>query len=161
MTIKVGEKIPDATFFYMSEDGPAKMTTGQLCDGKKVVLFGVPGAFTPTCHANHLPGFLDNLDALKDKGVDEVAVTSVNDIHVINAWSEATKGGGKIHYLSDGNGDFAKAIGMDMDMSMGGMGVRSKRYSMIIDDGVVSVLNIEDMPGKAEQTSAANILAAL
>ena len=158
MTIKIGDKIPESAFKVMTDDGPSEMTTSDLLDGKKVVLFGVPGAFTPTCHANHLPGFLENLDALKEKGVDDVAVTTVNDIHVTNAWAENTNGKGKIHYLADGNGDFAKAVGLDIDLGVVGMGLRSKRYSMIIEDGVVMQLNIEDNPGQADVSSAAVIL---
>jgi len=158
MTISIGDKLPDATFQIMAADGPAQMTSSELFDGKKVVMFGVPGAFTPTCHSNHLPGYLENFDALKEMGVDAVAVTTVNDVHVVNAWAQATNGKDKIHYLADGNGDFAKSIGMDIDLGVAGMGVRSKRYSMIVDNGVVVSLNIEDSPGKADQTSAAVIL---
>ena len=129
-----------------------------MCDGKKIVLFAVPGAFTPTCHASHLPGFLENLDAIKDKGIDEVALTTVNDIHVTNAWAKATNAKDKIHFLSDGNADFAKSIGMDIDLGVAGMGVRSKRYSMIVDDRKVTALNIEESPGQAVASSAATIL---
>ena len=158
MAIKVGDKLPDSSFIIMTADGPAKMTTGELFDGKKVVLFAVPGAFTPTCHANHLPGFLEHVDDIKEKGVAEVAVTAVNDIHVVNAWADASRGKGKIHFLSDGNGDFAKAIGMDMDLSVAGLGTRSARYSMIVEDGTVTSLNVEENPGQAEKSSAAVIL---
>lgn len=158
MTIKVGDKLPDGQFTYMSEDGPARMSVAELTAGKKVVLFAVPGAFTPTCHANHLPGFLENYDAMKSKGVDEVAVVSVNDVHVMNAWAQNTKGAGKIHYLSDGSADFAKSIGMDVDLGVAGMGVRSQRYAMIIENGTVTTLNLEESPGQAVASSAANIL---
>ena len=158
MTISIGDKIPAAEFHIMTDDGPSKMSTSELLDGKKVVLIGVPGAFTPTCHANHLPGFMENLDALKEKGVDDVAVTTVNDVHVVGHWAKASNGVGKIHFLADGNGDFAKAAGLDIDLGVAGMGVRSKRYAMIVDDGVVTHLNIEDSPGQAEQSSAAVIL---
>jgi len=161
MAIKVGDKIPDSNFIIMTDDGPGKMTTGELFDGKKVVLFAVPGAFTPTCHANHLPGFLEHIDDIKEKGVDEVAVTAVNDIHVVSAWAEASKGKGKIHFLSDGNAEFAKAVGMDMDLSVAGLGTRSARYSMIVEDGTVTSLNVEDNPGQAEKSSAAVILGQL
>lgn len=158
MSISVGEKLPEASFTIMADDGPAKMTTAELCAGKKVVLFAVPGAFTPTCHANHLPGFLEHLDAIKEKGVDAVAVTAVNDIHVVNAWAEASSAKGKIHFLSDGNADFAKAIGLDIDLGVAGMGVRSLRYSMIVEDGTVTALNVEENPGQAVASSAATIL---
>lgn len=158
MTISVGDKLPEASFTIMGDDGPAKMSTAELCDGKKVVLFAVPGAFTPTCHANHLPGFLEHLDAIKEKGVDRVAVTTVNDIHVTNAWAENTGGKGKIDFLSDGNGDFAKAVGMDIDLGVAGMGVRSKRYSMIVENGTVTAINLEDNPGQAVASSAATVL---
>ena len=158
MTIKIGDTLPDAEFTYLGADGPAKMSIADLCAGKKTVLFSVPGAFTPTCHANHLPGFLEHLDAIKEKGVDEVAVVSVNDMHVMNAWAEATKGAGKIHYLSDGNADFAKAIGMDIDLGVAGMGIRSKRYAMIVEDGKVTEFNVEENPGQAVESSAAKIL---
>lgn len=158
MTIKVGDSLPEASFTYIGVDGPAKMSISELCSGKKVVLFSVPGAFTPTCHANHLPGFLEHYDSIKEKGVDEIAVVAVNDMHVMKAWAESTKGTGKIHYLSDGNADFAKAIGMDIDLGVAGMGIRSKRYSMIVEDGKVTSFNIEEKPGQAVESSAARIL---
>ena len=158
MAINVGDKLPAATFKFMSADGPADVTTDDLCAGKKVVLFGLPGAFTPTCHRNHLPGFLENLQAIKDKGVDTVAVVAVNDVHVMGAWARDTGGQGKIEYLADGNADFAKAVGLDIDLAVAGMGIRSARYSMIVDDGVVKALNIEQAPGQAEASGAARIL---
>ncbi len=158
MAINVGDKLPAATFKFMSADGPAEITTDELCAGRKVVLFGLPGAFTPTCHRNHLPGFLENLQAIKDKGVDTVAVVSVNDVFVMGAWARDTGGQGKIDYLADGSADFAKAIGLDVDLSAVGMGVRSARYSMIVDDGVVKSLNIEEAPGQAVASGAARIL---
>ncbi len=158
MAISVGDKIPDATFIVMTDDGPGKMTSDELFSGKKVVLFAVPGAFTPTCHASHLPGFLEHADDIREKGVDAIAVTAVNDIHVVNAWAQASKGNGKIHFLSDGNADFAKAIGMDVDLGVAGMGIRSARYSMIVEDRTVASLNVEENPGQAEKSSAAVIL---
>lgn len=158
MPIEVGQKLPDAEFVIMTDDGPAKISVAELTGGKKVVLFSVPGAFTPTCHANHLPGFIEHEAAIKEKGVDEIAVVAVNDVHVVNAWKQASKGDGKVTFLSDGNADFAKAIGLDIDLAIAGMGVRSKRYSMIIDDGVVQALNIEESPGQAVASSAATIL---
>ncbi|MEM9677672.1 MAG: peroxiredoxin [Pseudomonadota bacterium] len=161
MTISVGDTLPEVTFTTMTADGPAKHTVADLCDGKKVVLVAVPGAFTPTCHANHLPGFVEHTDAMHEKGVDTVAFTSVNDVHVMNAWSEASGGKGKITFLSDGNADFAKAIGMDIDLGVAGMGVRSKRYAMVVENGVVTALNLEENPGQADKSSAAAILAVL
>lgn len=158
MAIKVGDKLPAAEFTIMTADGPAKMSVSELTTGKKVVLFAVPGAFTPTCHANHLPGFLENLSSIKERGVDDVAVVTVNDVHVVNAWAQASKGEGKIHFLADGNADFSKAVGMDIDLGVAGMGVRSKRYSMIIEDGTVTALNEEENPGQAVTSSAATIL---
>ena len=158
MTIAVGQKLPDATFKTVTPDGAEDVTTSELFAGKKVVLFGVPGAFTPTCSNNHLPGYLENHDAILAKGVDSIAVVSVNDQHVMTAWARFTGGEGKIQFLADGNGTFAKATGLDMDLSAGGLGVRSKRFSMIVEDGVVKELNIEDSPGKAVESGAARIL---
>jgi len=161
MTISVGDTLPEATFVTMTAEGPAKQTVSELCKGKKVVLVAVPGAFTPTCHANHLPGFLEHIDAIHEKGVDTVAFTSVNDVHVMNAWSESSGGKGKVAFLSDGNAEFAKSIDMDIDLGVAGMGVRSKRYAMVVDNGVVTALNLEENPGQADKSSAAAILAVL
>ena len=158
MTIAPGAKLPDATFKTMTPDGAANVTTGELFAGKKVVLFGVPGAFTPTCSMNHLPGFIENSDAIKAKGVDAIAVVSVNDVFVMNAWAKSSGGDGKITFLADGSADFAKAVGLDADMAARGMGTRFQRFSMIVDDGVVTALNVEDSPGKAEISGAARIL---
>lgn len=148
MTIKVGDKLPNATFRVMTADGPKPKTTDELFKGKKVALFAVPGAFTPTCSNLHMPSFLNNAAAIKAKGVDTIAVTGVNDIFVLEAWKKSTGADGKVEFLSDGNGDFAKAIGMTFDGSAAGLGVRSKRYSMLVDDGVVKTLNVEDAPGQ-------------
>ena len=156
MPIKVGDRIPEAKFRMMSERGPASKTTDEVFKGKKVVLFAVPGAFTPTCNNNHLPGFLKNADAIKAKGVDTIAVTGVNDVFVMEAWSKATGAQGKIEFLSDGNGDFAKAIDLVLDASGAGLGLRSRRYAMLVEDGVVKALSVEDEPGKAEISSAEN-----
>ena len=161
MTIQVGDKLPDAEFIITTADGKAKISVAELTSGRKVVLFAVPGAFTSTCSSSHLPGFIDNADAIKEKGVDEIAVVSVNDSAVMDAWAEASKGKSKITFLADGNGDFAKAIGMDVDLSVAGMGLRSKRYSMVIEDGVVTQLNQGDVPGQATISSAATILGQL
>ena len=158
MTIKVGDKLPNATFRLVTDDGARPVTTEEFFAGKKVVLFGLPGAFTPTCHKNHLPGFLENEAAFKAKGVAEIAMTSVNDQYVLAAWSKTTGSDGHIAFLSDGAAEFAKAAGLDFDASAGGLGVRSRRYSMLIDDGVVKLLNIEESPGKADLSGAAHLL---
>jgi peroxiredoxin len=158
MTIKVGDRLPSATFTVMTTDGPKPRTTEEIFKGKKVVLFAVPGAFTPTCHKNHLPGFLQNADAIKAKGVEAIAVTGVNDVFVMDAWKKATGADGKIDFLADGSGDFAKALGLTADLVARGLGVRSQRYSMLVEDGVVKKLNLEDAPGKAEISGAENLL---
>ncbi len=158
MTIQVGDRLPQATFRVMTPDGPAPKATNEIFAGAKVVLFAVPGAFTPTCHKNHLPGFLEKADAFKAKGIDKIAVTGVNDVFVMDAWSKATNGAGRIEFLADGNGDFAKALGLSFDASAAGLGTRSKRYSMLVEDGVVKLLNIEDVPSKADASSAEALL---
>ena len=161
MTISVGDKLPEATFKTIGADGPTNITTAELTAGKKVVLFGVPGAFTPTCSNNHLPGYLQNFDALKDKGVDTIAVVAVNDIHVMTAWARFTGGEGKLVFLADGSGEFTKKCGLDVDLSAAGMGLRSTRFSMIVEDGTVTALNSGDAPGKAVESGAAKILETL
>jgi peroxiredoxin len=161
MAIAIGSRLPEATFSVMTPSGPGTKTTAEIFNGKRVVLFAVPGAFTPTCHRNHLPGFLENVDAFKAKGADLVACTAVNDLFVLDAWGAATGSQGKITFLSDGNGEFAKAIGLSLDASGAGLGVRSQRYAMLVEDGVVKALNIEDVASNAEQSSAANLLAAM
>jgi peroxiredoxin len=158
MPIKVGDRLPEAKFRVMTADGPAWKTTDEVFKGKKVALFAVPGAFTPTCSNVHMPSFLSNADALKAKGVNAIAVTGVNDVFVMEAWKKATNAAGKVDFLADGNGDFAKAIDMTMDGSGGGLGTRSKRYSMLVEDGVVKTFNVEDAPGKCEATSGAELL---
>jgi glutaredoxin/glutathione-dependent peroxiredoxin len=158
MAIEVGDRIPEGKFRVMTAEGPGWKSTDDVFKGKKVVLFAVPGAFTPTCHKNHLPGFLQNADAIKAKGIATIAVTSVNDVFVMAEWQRASGADGKIEFLADGNGDFAKALDLTMDGSAGGLGLRSKRYSMLVEDGVVTKLNIEDTPGKAETSSAETLL---
>ncbi|HEV7435821.1 MAG TPA: peroxiredoxin [Pseudorhizobium sp.] len=158
MTIAIGDRLPAATFKEKSANGPVEVTTDELFKGKRVVLFAVPGAFTPTCSLNHLPGFLENRDAILARGVDDIAVVAVNDWHVMGAWAQSTGGTGKIHFLSDWDGAFTKSLGLEIDLSAGGLGVRSKRYSMLVDDGVVKTLNIEDSPGQATVSSAATII---
>ena len=159
MTIKVGDRLPNATLRLVTSDGARPVTTQEFFSGRKIVLFGLPGAFTPTCHNNHLPGFLAHEAEFKAKGVAEVAMTAVNDHHVLRAWSKATGADGHIAFLADGAADFAKAAGLDYDASAGGLGVRSKRYSMLVEDGVVKILNIEEAPGKADLSGAAHLLA--
>lgn len=158
MAIKVGDRLPDAKFRVMTADGPTWKTTEEIFKGKKVVLFAVPGAFTPTCHKTHLPGFVKNATAIKAMGIDTIAVTGVNDVFVMDAWKRQACPDGSIDFLADGNGDFAKAIDMSMDGSAAGLGLRSKRYAMVVEDGVVKTLNIEDAPGKAEISGAENLL---
>ena len=150
MAIKVGDTLPSATFRVMTAEGPKPKTSDEVFKGKKVALFAVPGAFTPTCNNLHLPGFLKNLDAFKAKGVDAVAVISVNDPFVMKEWAKASGADGKIDFLADGNAEFTKAVGMDFDGAGAGLGVRSKRYSMFVDNGVVKQLNVEDAPGKCD-----------
>ena len=162
MAIQVGDRLPQSTFRVMGPDGrPAPKTTDEVFKGRKVVLFAVPGAFTPTCHRNHMPGFVAKADEIKAKGVDAILVTAVNDVFVLDAWTKQSGSEGKIEYLADGNGEFAKAIDLTMDGSGNGLGIRSKRYAMVVEDGVVKALNVEDSPGKAETSSADNLLKAL
>jgi peroxiredoxin len=158
MSIEVGQPLPEAKFKVMTSDGPAEKTSDELFKGRKVVLFAVPGAFTPTCTMNHLPGFLENLSTIKDKGVDEVAVVAVNDVFVMDAWAKHSGAKDKITFLADGSADFAKKLGLELDLAAGGLGLRSKRYSMIVEDGVVRALNVEDKPGQAVVSGAAKIL---
>lgn len=147
MTIKIGDKIPNGEFISFDADGQLKLSTDQIFAGKKVVLIGVPGAFTPTCSMNHLPGFIEHADAIKTKGVDTIACTSVNDPHVMKAWSKHSGADGKILMLADGNATFAKAIGLDVNKNAENMGLRSIRYSMLVENGVVIQLNVEDKSG--------------
>jgi peroxiredoxin len=158
MTIGVGDKLPEVAFKVMTKDGPTEKSVSELFAGKKVILFGLPGAFTPTCHRDHLRGFLDNLDAIKARGIDTVAVVSVNDVWVMAAWAKATRGTDRIEYLADGSALFTKAAGFDVDLGVAGMGIRSMRYSMIVDDCTVTRLNIEEARGKAVTSGAATIL---
>ncbi len=158
MPIKVGDRLPNATFRIMTPDGPKPKTTDEVFKGKRVALFAVPGAFTPTCSKNHLPGFVKNADTIKGKGIDAIAMTSVNDPFVQDAWKKQSDPDNKIEFLADGSADFAKALGLELDASANGLGIRSKRYSMLVEDGVVKSLNIEDAPGKADISGADNLL---
>jgi len=160
MAIKVGDRLPNATFTVMAAEGPKPKTTDEIFSGKKVVLFAVPGAFTPTCHKNHLPGFVKNAGAIKAKGVDTIAVTGVNDVFVMDAWKKASSADG-IEFLADGSGNFAKAIGLTVDLTERGLGVRSQRYAMVVENGIVKTLNVEDAPGKADISGADNLLKSL
>jgi len=160
MTIKVGDALPEATFMTMTADGPAPITTADVFKGKKVALFAVPGAFTPTCSARHLPGFKDQADALKAKGVDAIACVSVNDVFVMGAWGKSQDVGDAVLMLADGNGAFTTALGLELDGSKFGMGKRSQRYSMVVADGVVETLNIEE-GGDFKVSSADYMLAQL
>jgi peroxiredoxin len=149
MPIKVGDRLPDAKFRVMTTEGPAWKTTDDVFKGRKVALFAVPGAYTGTCQRLHMPSIVANIDALKSKGVHAVAVTAVNDVFVMDAWQKAT-GAEKVEFLADGNGEFAKAIDLTFDGSGNGLGTRSRRYSMLVDDGVVIKLNIEEAAGKVD-----------
>ncbi len=154
MAIKVGDRIPDSKFTVMGSDGPAPMTSGEVFSGKKVAIFAVPGAYTPSCHNSHMPGFIGRVDELKSKGIDTVACTAVNDVFVLHYWAKDTGAGDSILMLADGSADFAKAIGLDIDLTSFGLGIRSKRYAMLVDDGVVKVLNVEDAPPLVDKSSA-------
>ncbi len=160
MTIKVGEKVPAVKLKQMTPEGMKDVDTGEFIKGKKVVLFALPGAFTPTCSAKHLPGFVEKAAELRSKGVDAVACLSVNDAFVMNAWGKQQNADGKVQMLADGNGDFTRAVGLEMDGSGYGLGQRSQRYAMIVQDGVVKALNVEK-PGAFEVSSVEAVLKAL
>ena len=147
MSISAGDKAPSVTFKTMGASGPENLTSEDLFGGKKVVLFAVPGAFTPTCSAKHLPGFVEKADEIKAKGVDAIACVAVNDVFVMDAWGKAQNAGDAVTLLADGSGDFAKAAGLEFDLSAKGLGVRNHRFSAIIDDGVVAALNVEEAGG--------------
>ena len=160
MTIKVGDKLPAGTLTQMTKDGPQKISTAQLFGGRKVVVFSVPGAFTPTCDAKHLPGFVQNADAIRAKGVDTIACMAVNDVFVMNAWGKASHVDDKILMLADGNAEYARALGLEMDASGFGMGMRGKRFAILADDGVVKGLYVEG-PGEFKVSSAEHVLSQL
>jgi peroxiredoxin len=158
MAIKVGDRLPETTFRTMGEDGtPKESKTDEVFAGKKVALFAVPGAYTPTCHKQHMAGFVQNYEQLKGKGFDVVACTSTNDIFVLTNWAKDSGAAGKILMLADGSAEFAKKIGMDIDLFARGLGTRSKRYSMIVEDGVVKSFNVEDAPPNHDKSSAATL----
>lgn len=159
--VNVGDKVPSVNIMTMGADGrPAKTTTDQYFAGKKVVLFAVPGAFTPTCSAKHLPGFVKKADAIKAKGVDSIACIAVNDAFVMDAWGKAGHADGKVDMLADGNGEFAKAMGLEMDGSGFGLGQRCQRFAMVVDDGKITQMNVE-APGAFEVSSAEHVLSQL
>jgi glutaredoxin/glutathione-dependent peroxiredoxin len=160
MTIKVGDKVPSVTLRYVSPDGVKAVTTDDFFRGKKVALFGVPGAFTRTCSERHLPGYVSHADELKAKGVDTIACIAVNDQFVMDAWGKERGAAGKVVMLGDGSGDFVRAIGLELDRIKEGMGIRTQRYSMLVDDGVVKALNVEQ-PGQFDVSSAEIMLKAL
>lgn len=160
MAIQVGEKIPNVTLMTMKQDGPSPVSTEDLFKGKKAVLFGVPGAFTPTCSDGHLPGFVERAADLKAKGVDLIACVAVNDVFVMHAWGNARGVGDKVTMLADGNGDLARAMGLDLDGRAFGMGIRSSRYAAVIENGVLKAL-LRDAPPEVQNSSAEAVLKAL
>ena len=160
MAIKVGDKIPSVTLMHMQESGAKEVSTDELCKGKKVLLFAVPGAFTPACSNQHLPGYIQNAEQIKAKGVDTIACISVNDVFVMDAWGKSQNAAGKVLMLADGDGEFAKAAGLELDLNGKGLGMRSQRYAMVIEDGVVKELELED-GGKLENSTAEKLLAKL
>jgi peroxiredoxin len=157
MTIKTGDRVPSITLMQMKGGAPQPVKTDDLFRGKKIALFALPGAFTPTCSAKHLPGYLQHADDLRSKGVDAIACVSVNDAFVMGAWGESQNAGDRVMMLADGNGDFTRALGLEMDATKYGMGKRSQRFSMLIDDGVVKTLNVEE-PGAFSVSSAEHML---
>jgi peroxiredoxin len=160
MTIKAGDRMPAGTFKRMTREGPKDLTTDELFKGKRVVLFSVPGAFTPTCDAKHLPGFVQLADQILAKGVDTIACMAVNDVFVMNAWGKASNVGDKVLMLADGNGDYARALGLEMDGSKFGMGMRGKRFALIVKDGVATTVDIEE-PGQFKVSAAEHVLGQL
>ena len=160
MTISVGDKLPDVTLVKATAEGPEQVQSGEYFAGKKVALFSVPGAFTPPCSARHLPSFIEKADELKAKGVDEIAATAVNDAFVMGAWAKQAGGAGIVTMLADGNGEFVKALGLEMDGSKFGMGTRGQRFSMVVNDGIVEQLNVE-APGEYNVSSAEHMLGQL
>jgi glutaredoxin/glutathione-dependent peroxiredoxin len=160
MAIKAGERMPQGAFKTMTSEGPKDVTTDELFKGKKVVLFSVPGAFTPTCDAKHLPSFLEHIQELKGKGIDTVACMAVNDVFVMNAWGKSAGAAGKVLMLADGNGDYAKALGLTMDGSRFGMGLRGQRFALVVDDGIAREVYVE-APGEFKVSSAEHVLKSL
>ena len=160
MTIKIGDRLPSATLYELTETGPQPRTIDELTKGKRVALFGLPGAYTPTCSAKHVPSYLDHFDALRQRGVEEILCVSVNDAYVMGAWAKDQGVDGKIRMLADGNAAFTTALGLEQDFTDRGWGIRSRRYSLLADDGVVIALNVE-APGKFEVSDAETLLTQL
>ncbi len=160
MSIAPGEHIPDTVFVRMGENGPERIAAADLFTGRTVALFSVPGAFTPTCSAKHLPGFIERADELRARGVDEIVCTAVNDAFVMSAWGKAAGADGKVSMLADGNGDFVRALGLEMDATKNGMGIRGRRFSMLVRDGVIAELNVED-PGAYRVSTADHLIGQL
>ncbi|MBI5751976.1 MAG: peroxiredoxin [Hydrogenophilales bacterium] len=160
MTIKIGDQLPNGTLFEMSDEGPKPVAVADLVQGKRVVIFGLPGAFTPTCSALHVPGYVAQADQFKARGIDQIVCLAVNDAFVMGAWGKDQKAGGKVRMLGDGSAAFTKAIGLELDLTGRGMGMRCQRFSMLVDDGVVKTLNIE-APGKFEVSDAQSMLTSL
>jgi peroxiredoxin len=161
MTINVGDRLPSVTLKQLTSEGVKEFTTDEIFRGKRIVLIAVPGAFTPACSQRHLPGYVDKAADIKAKGIDEIACVAVNDAFVMGAWGRDQKAEGKVRMLADGSGDFARALGLELDLSKGGLGIRSKRYSMLVEDGVVKSLNVEQQPGQVEASGAEAMLRAL
>ncbi len=160
MTVKIGDKVPSVTLTYMTKDGPASLTSDELFTGRKVAMFGLPGAFTPTCSAAHLPGYVVHADALREKGVDRIVCLSVNDAFVMDAWGKQHNADDNVMMVGDGNAELTKAMGLEVDLTERGMSIRSQRYSMLVEDGVITQLNIE-APGKFEVSDAETLLNSL
>ncbi len=160
MTIQVGDKLPSIDLQYKTEDGVKTINSDELFAGKKVVLFALPGAFTPTCSASHVPGYVVNSDRLFEKGIDQIICLSVNDAHVMQAWGEQQNVEDRVMMIADGNADFSRAVGLEVDLSAGGMGIRSQRYAMVVNDGVVELLNVE-APREFKVSDAETILDSL
>jgi glutaredoxin/glutathione-dependent peroxiredoxin len=156
MTIRIGDQLPSVTLHEMTPEGPKSRTVEELTHGRRVVIIGLPGAFTPTCSTKHIPGFIEYYPKLKQSAIDEILCVSVNDAFVMEAWGKTLDAHGKVRMLADGNADFAEALGLAIDLSARGMGVRSQRYSMVVDDGVVQSLNV-DAPGKFEISDACTL----
>lgn len=160
MAIKAGDRMPAGTFKTMTAEGPKDISTDELFKGKKVVLFSVPGAFTPTCDAKHLPGYVQNADQFRAKGIDTIACMAVNDVFVMNAWGKASNVGSNVLMLADGNGEYAKALGLEMDARAFGMGIRGQRFAIVVEDGIAKQVHVE-APGQFKVSSAENVLAQL
>jgi len=157
MSIKAGERMPDGKFKVMSDKGPKDLSTAELFNGKRVVLFSVPGAFTPTCDAKHLPGFIHLADKFKAKGIDTIACMAVNDVFVMNAWGKASGSADKVMMLADGNGDYARALGLELDAKGFGMGMRGQRFALVVDNGIAKHVHVE-APGQFKVSAAEHVL---